>query len=46
MEVIFEANNIPESNDIFTMSNCNGQCSSDSGWCTYDPDSNCWNNGD
>lgn len=29
-----------------TLANCNGQCSSDSGWCSYDPETNCWDNGD
>lgn len=46
MEVIIEA----EKNENEMRSNetthYNGPCQCDSGWCTYDPDSNCWNDGD
>lgn len=48
MEIIFEANNVAngKEDNLYAMSNCNGQCSSDSGWCSYNPDSNCWDDGD
>lgn len=46
MNVLIKGNVDSENQIINSMSNCNGQCSSDSGWCAYDPDTNCWDDGD
>lgn len=46
MEVIICAENLKEMPAVGKTENYEGPCQCDSGWCTYDPDSNCWNDGD
>lgn len=46
MNVLIKGNKLSVDLLLKAASNCNGQCSSDSSWCSYNPDSNCWNNGD
>ncbi len=46
MKVIIEGKAVSSEERYYAMSNCEGQCNSDSGWCNYDPDTNCWDDGD
>lgn len=46
MEILIRGNQLSSDQIIETISNCNGNCNSDANWCPYNPDTNCWDDGD